>query len=165
MQNFSVQAAKIVGTPSQKTWSQVHTFFPEDSLKKEKRGILLAVLSFAGIGEGIEALSVGREILLRLHEEYYGQTEVPVLEQLRKAVGRVCQEFAQEEQKLEICAGVLLGDVLYLAISGGGQVWLKRQDALGRVLEGNGEVVDGSGLLEEGDVLVLGTSSFFGALG
>lgn len=165
MQNFSVQAAKIVGTPSQKTWSQVHTFFPEDFKKKEKRGILLAVLSFAGIEEGIEALSAGREILSRLHEEYYGQIEIPVLEQLKRAVNRVCQEFTGEEQKLEICAGVLLGDVLYLVISGGGQVWLKRQGVLGRALEGNGEVIDGSGLLEEGDILVLGTSSFFRALG
>ena len=69
---YTVETAKIVGSPADGFWSQIHTFFPQDDLKKEKRGILLAVLVVSGVEEGIEAVAQGREILGRLHEEYYG---------------------------------------------------------------------------------------------
>ena len=36
--NFNLQIAKVVGTPFDGFWSQVHTFSPEEPEKKEKRG-------------------------------------------------------------------------------------------------------------------------------
>lgn len=168
MKNFSVQVAKIVGTPNQKSWSQVYTFFPEDEEKKRKRGVLLAGLSFL-TQEEIGTIEAGREIITRLQEEYYGETETAVMEKLTEAVRKIAQEFTNQEEKLEICAVCLIKNTLYLAIFGNGQIWLKRQGLLGKVLEGDppvgGQVSNASGLVEEGDLLLLGTSSFFSLLG
>jgi len=164
MENLTLRIAKIVGTPTANSWSQVHTFFPEESEKKERRGIFLGVLSFSGGGEGVEAVSFGREILSRLHEEYFGELETPAMEKLSQAVSKVASEFSKEGQNLEVVAAALLKNVLYLACSGSGQVWVKRGGALQKVLEGKEEIETASGILKEDDFIVLGTSAFFALL-
>ncbi|MFZ5365852.1 MAG: hypothetical protein ACOZBZ_00985 [Patescibacteria group bacterium] len=167
MKDYIVRVAKIVGSPAPNFWSQVHTFFPEDQKKRNLRGIFLGVLSFSGKGEGVEAVSVGREILSRLHEEYYGELETPAMEKLKQAVSKVVSEFSRpgEGQSLKVVAGVVLGDVLYLTSSGLGQAWIKRGGLMQMVLESSeSEVETASGFLEEGDFIVLGTNSFFDLL-
>lgn len=162
--NFSVQTAKIVGTPDQTTWSQVYTFSPQETEKRKTRGILLTVLSFSEKTQKAETVSTGREIISRIHEEYYGQTEKKPLEELSGAVGKVCQEFSNEEQSLEIYAACLVENVIYLALFGKGQVWLKRQGLVGKILEGNSQKVEtGSGFIQKDDLLLLGSTSFFTA--
>lgn len=166
MKSLSMKLAKIVGTPTLKNWSQVYTFFPEDEVKRKQRGTLLAVLFFSFSSSTEETTATGREILLRLHEEYYGQTQEPVLERLTKTIEKVCQEFSTEEQRLEIVAAVQLENILYLASFGAGEVWLKRGGALGKVLEGREkEGQNASGFVEEEDLIVLGTAFFFQTLG
>ncbi len=171
MENLTLRIAKIVGTPTANSWSQVHTFFPEESEKKEKRGIFLGVLSFSGVEEGVEAVNFGREILSRLHEEYFGELETPAMEKLSQAVSKVASEFSKEGQNLEVVVAALLENVLYLACSGSGQVWVKRGGALQKVLEGKdlpagrqGRIETASGILEENDFIVLGTGAFFALL-
>lgn len=170
MKELTVRVAKIVGSPTTNFWSQVHTFFPEDVQKSKLRGIFLGVLSFSGRGEGVEAVSVGREILSRLHEEYYGELETPAMEKLEQAISKVTLEFSKEGQSpapdgagqgLEIVAGAVLGDILYLVSFGFGQAWIKRGNLMQKVLEGKKEVETASGFLKDGDFLVLGTGSFF----
>lgn len=160
---FVFEVAKVVGTPSDGLWSQVHTFFPEKGEKKEKRGDLLAVLVLSGVPEGVEAIAAGREVLARLHEEYYGNLQENPFERLKAAVAKV----GEENGNLEIVAAVLFGPALYLAILGEGQVVLKRGEKLGRLLRGKEglEVEAASGYLQENDLLVLGSNHFFKVVG
>lgn len=164
MEKLTVKIARLVGTPNQHSWSQVHSFIPEDKEKREKRGILLAVLSFSG-EEGVEAVATGREILARFHEEYYGETETKIFTQLSRAVGKIEEEFAQPERKLEIAAGVIAGEAAYLVVKGGGRILLKRNSAVQTLVKGNQEKIEtASGYLQLGDLLVLGTSLVFQVL-
>jgi len=155
--NFALQSAKIVGTPSSSRWSQTHCFSSEESEKKEKRGDLLAVLVIQGLGDGIEAVAAGREILGRLHEEYYGNLEGSAFERLGEAVKKVCQE----QGGVEIVAAALVGEVIYLAVFGKGKILLKREDKLGVVLEGGGDLVTASGFIKDNDLIILGSEKFF----
>ncbi|RJR26037.1 hypothetical protein C4578_00145 [Candidatus Microgenomates bacterium] len=158
---FVLQVAKVVGNPSDGFWSQVHTFFPEDQEKKEKRGDLLAVLVLAGVPEGIEAVAAGREVLARLHEEYYGNLEGTAFERLTSAVSKI----TSENQDIEIIAAVLFEKVLYLAIYGEGKVCLKRGDRFSQILKGDGDLQTASGVLEENDLVVIGSKKFFNVVG
>lgn len=158
---FVLQVSKVVGTPSDGFWSQVHTFFPEDQEKKEKRGDLLAVLVLAGVPEGIEAVAAGREVLGRLHEEYYGNFTGSPFERLTSTI----EKITQENQDLEIIAGVLFDKVLYLAVYGEGKVCLKRGDKFGLIIKGNGELQTASGVLEENDLVIIGSKKFFSVVG
>lgn len=162
MKNLTVRIAKLVGTPSASSWSQIHTFFPEDPQKLQKRGNFLVVLTFSGMGDGIEAVALGREILSRLHEEYYGEIETVALAKLTKAVETVILEFSKENRTLEIIAGAILSDVLYLAISGQGEAWVKRDGFFQQVLVGSKQGVENaSGFIKPGDILIFGTDSLF----
>lgn len=163
-QNLTVRLARITGTPDKTHWSQTHTFFPEEDEKQKKRGVLLASLSFSGPEDGVEMVAMGREILSRLQEEFYGQLDDSTFERLAMAVEKVCQEFSQDEQKLEIVAGSLLGEVLSLASRGGGQVWIKREGVFQKVLEGSQDIERASGFLKAGDLIILGTAFFFEGL-
>lgn len=158
-ESFLIETAKIVGASSSDCWSQVHTFFPEDAEKKEKRGGLLAVLVIKEVSEGVEAVAVGREILGRLHEEYYGSLEGSAFEGLGKAVEKVCRE----NRNLEITAVSVLGDVLYLAVCGQGRVILIREKKTGLVLSGEeGALVKtASGYIRDNDFFLIGSKAFF----
>lgn len=158
---FSFEVAKVVGTPDDGFWSQIHTFFPEEGEKKKKRGDLLAVLVLTGVPEGVEAVAAGREVLGRLHEQYYGNLEGNPFERLKASL----EQLSRENDNLEIVAAVLFGQALYLAILGQGQVFLKRGEKLGRLLKGEGELKTASGYLKENDLLVLGSSHFFKIVG
>lgn len=155
--NFLVETAKIVGAPAEGCWSQIHSFFPEDFAKKEKRGSLLSVLVLTGVSEGVEAVAAGREILGRLHEEYYGNLEGSAFVRLSAAVEKV----AGENEGLELVAASVLGDVLYLATAGCGRVLLKRGEKVGWILGGEENLQTVSGFLQENDLLVLGSARFF----
>lgn len=163
MRRFLLETAKIVGTATEKSWSQVHLFSPADAEKQKLRGELLAVLSLSGLGEGVEAVTAGREVISRLHEEYYGNLQGKALERLKTAVKTVFSEAAAEAE-IEIGAAALVGDVLYLAIAGKGQAVLQRDNKMGIILQGNEEVVTASGYLEDDDLFLLGTTGFFQAV-
>lgn len=161
MTAFKFEIAKIVGKPAENLWSQVHNFNPDDPEKKEKRGELLAILVLRGVPEGIEAIAAGREVLGRLHEEYYGNLEGSAYERLTAAVRKVCQE----NENLEIVAAALCRQALYLALISRGKVLLKRGASLGILLNGEGEFKSASGQLQENDQLVLGSGQFFNLIG
>lgn len=160
MEKLTVQIAKLVGTPNQHSWSQVHSFIPEEEEKKRKRGILLAVISFSG-EEGVEAVATGREILSRFHEEYYGETETKIFTRLTQAVEEVNEEFFSRFAG-EIITAALVENIAYLVVKGRGRILLKRGDAVQTLLEGNEKkLATASGYLEEGDLIILGTNLLF----
>lgn len=158
------QLAKVVGTPSDQSWSQVHSFRPEEEEKLSSRGHLLAVLSLSGAGEGVTAVETGREAISRLHEEYYGELERQPLAAIEAATEKVAAEVS-DDTAVEIVAAALIGSALYLAAVGKSQAALMRQLKMGKLLVGQDEVTSASGYLEAGDLLLLGSSKFFNLVG
>jgi len=164
MKSYAFRLAKIVGTATTNGWSQIHTFTPEEVEKKEKRGTLLSVIMFSKKESEVEALNFGREIISRLHEEYYGDESGPILPHLTAVLKKINEEFGIEE-KLEVVSGVITNDVLYLAILGGGKILMKRGSSLEVILSGQvAQVESASGYLQDSDWLVFGTSDFYAAL-
>jgi hypothetical protein len=164
MEKLTVKIAKLVGTPDQDSWSQVHTFIPEDEEKRKKRGILLAVFSFSN-GEGTEAVATGRELLSRFHEEFYGETEEKVFTCLKSAMIKIDEEFTRPERNLEIAACVIIENLAYLAVKGKGKILLKREGVFQTLVKGNEvEIETASGQVKEGDLILLGTSFLFQVL-
>lgn len=152
--------AKIVGTPSDKAWSQVHNFTPLEEEKKIRRGALLAVLSIQEESEGVESIEAGREILARLHEEYFGHEVASPFEQLKSAVSLVAKEFTP--LNLGVIASVVWKNYIYFCIFGAGRVFVWRDGKLTQLLSGSEQsVVSLSGAPRNGDIFVLGTDTFF----
>lgn len=145
--------AKIVGTSTDNNWSQIHAFLPDDLEKKSRRGQLLAAISLAGLGEGMDPVVVGREIISRLHEEYYGDLGGSPFEKLRLAVSKAAAEVSPEIE-IEIAAAAFREETLYLAIIGQGEVIFQRDGRTATILSGSGNA---SGYLKDGDIFFLGT--------
>ena len=161
MEKLTVKITKLVGTPNKHSWSQVHSFIPEDEEKRKKRGILLAVFSFSG-EEGVEAVATGKEILSRFHEEYYGETEANIFTRLKETVTKIDEEFTQPERNLEIVACVIVKDLAYLVVKGEGRILLKRGAAFQTLIKGSEiDIETASGRVNEGDLILLGTSFLF----
>lgn len=166
MESLTFETAKIVGAPSRQDSAWAYTFSPEEEEKKRKRGTLLAAFSLrCQEAKETEVAALGKEVILRLHEEYYGQAEGSAFLRLKETIEKICQEFGSAEQVLQIGAAVLGENILYLAIFGEAEVWLKRGEVLSRILRGEpGRVQSASGFLQKGDWLVLGTDHFFSLL-
>jgi hypothetical protein len=136
--------------------------------KYEKRGRLYAVISTKKLeeekakGQTIDNVSAGREVLSRLHEEYFGKTTESCFDTLKNAVTRVVEEFGNGQTTIEIIAVAHVGGVIYTTATGGAQLAILREGGFARILASKGkEVVTASGYPRQGDVLVLGTSAFF----
>jgi hypothetical protein len=162
--SFNVTSAKLTGNPSKSGWSQVHDFVPEDPEKRKLRGHLYAVISTSRAPSDIDAVAVGRELLLRLHEEYFGDMKASSFNALRAAVEKVSGEFSSELGQIEIAAVCLVDSLVYSAAVGGGQVAIFRKGMLANILESKKETVSVSGHPQEEDVLVAGTREFFDAI-
>lgn len=164
MKKFLLETAKIVGTATDQAWSQVHTFSPTEAAKLRQRGQFLAVISLAEPEEGVEVVTAGKEIISRLHEEYYGHLEEKAIDQLKKALEQVLGEVG-EGAKVEIGAAALIGETLYLAIVGKGKILVQREGKVATILLGEGEKIEvASGQVKNGDMFLLGSQKFFSLL-
>jgi len=161
---MKLEIVKIVSAPVGGNWSQVHVFTPEAEEKLQKRGQIFAVFSLKSLSLGSEEeiASVGKELISRLHEEYYGALENTPFSQLKRAQERVLKEILPEA-KIEIVSGVAAEDVLYFGITGLGKIVLCRGGKIGFILQGEKEnlVKMASGFLKPGDIFILGTKNFF----
>lgn len=158
---FIFETAKIVGSPSGDCWSQIHTFSPQDKEKKEKRGDLLAIFVITGLNKEIESIALGREVLGRLHEEYYGNLQENAFSRLSLSVKKISQEY----DNLDLVVASVLWDVIYFSILGKGKVLLKRENKIGLVLQGDGGLKTASGKIYDNDFFIMGSESFFNATG
>ena len=155
-------SAKLTGTPNESGWSQVHDFIPEDSEKVRTRGRLFAVVSTKKGEVGVEAITSGRELIARLHEEYFGNIEAKPFSALSAATGKVISEFKNSYGEVEIVACAIVGDVVFSSAGGGGQVVICRNGSLATILASQNEnIVSASGFPKSGDMVMLGTKSFF----
>lgn len=170
---FSVTLAKIVGSASEKRWSQVHTFRPAG----EKVFVLGELFLVVGLdasekkGDDLDIASFGKEFIQRFHEQYYGSEDgSSVLKHISKAVKEIVGEFGNV--KVELVAGAIVPTqdfeklgVLYLASIGGCSALLIRKQKAYKLIDGRGadfsEPVCVNGFVENGDMIFLGTGDFF----
>src|SRR3989344_5088828 len=116
--SFQIVSSKVTGKPDRGGWSQVYDFKPAGEVKLKKLGHFFALISThasrdqpGGMDSGghgdIDNVIVGREILARLHEEYFGKypdnfsasldSDVKPLLLIKNAVGSVMSEFSEME--------------------------------------------------------------------
>lgn len=159
---FKISLAKLTGAPGKSGWSQIHDFTPEDPEKLRIRGRLIAVIATPSFDGNLDAISQGREVLTRIHEEYFGNLEQGAFEALKSSIERVISEFEDSLGRVEVSAIVIVGDVVYSVATGGAQVSLIRNNMLAKILVSkNSETISASGYPKEKDILILGTSRFF----
>ena len=159
MEKFLLHSAKIVGTPTETSGSWVHTFSPQETEKILKRGHLLAVIGLMEFTGMSEIAAVGKEIISRLHEEYYGDLESSPFQQLQGALNKVSQEAKEgTEFKLDIGAVGVVDNILYAVVNNGGKLMINRNGEIKPLLDETNTL---SGYLQNGDMFLLGTGEFF----
>ena len=158
-QEYTLSVGKITGSPGEQTWSQIHAFIPEDGSKRKSHGSLVAVISLSS-QEPTDIASFGKEVILRLHEEYYAKKHPSPLATLKAALKIVDQQMGVDI-KLNITAGVFLDNVLYLGIFGSGSVKIQRGPDLATILSSKESSAFASGFLHDGDRVVIATLRFF----
>lgn len=144
---------KIVGGGGEKNWGQVCKF-----------GAELVVV--AGCEQGAE---VGKEILRRINELYYGKEGGEVLQKLKGAVTRVKEEFGEAQ----IGVMSLVGEEIYLAVTAEIGVWVGKGEKEGWLVKvgpayteaSAGKVVAMYGKAEEGEIVVMGNKKFWSKMG
>ncbi len=165
-------SAKLTATPGADGWAQVHEYTPEEPEKLALRGRLFAVIATRRVeaasgpdlrpGGGFDVLSSGRELLGRLHEEYYGSLESSSFISLKNAVEKVTKEFKDSWGDVEIAACAFIGEVVYSAAGGGSRVVICRDGAMATILESSESgVISASGYPKVGDVILAATKEFF----
>jgi len=166
VQALEVSSAKLTGNPDDSGWAQVHQFSPQDEEKLSARGCLFAVISTARQEEGVESVVAGRELISRLHEEYFGEITKPAFSALKEAVDKVIEEFTASWGEVEIAAAVYLNGVVYSVCGGGARAVLFRDGMLADILESSGSprAISASGYPNDGDIFLLATKSFFDSL-
>lgn len=166
---FYISSAKLTGNPDASGWTQVHDFTP-DKEKLETRGRLFTVISALEQdkdppADGLRSIAAGREILTKIHEEYFGETKTSAFNALKRALEKVLDEFSSWG-RVEIASAAVVDNIVYSAIGGGGEVAVFRNGALATILESKkGEVISASGYPREGDMFLLATERFFKEIG
>ncbi len=162
---FNYTSTKVVGNPDASGWVQVHDYVPDSQEKIIHRGRLYAVISTQSlVNDGQfgqndkQRLEMGREILARLHEEYYGQLEGTAFNCLIGAVSRVSSEFTSRLMNVEIGACVFLGDNLLGACANGAVLLVLRHGQLVPLISTQrGNHLSVSGKIFTGDKYIVGT--------
>jgi len=162
---FALEVKQILGTPSDFAWSQVHHFSPQEKDKQEKRGELVFLVSLKLSSEADSKASVvGREIISRIYEEYFGSFENKPMDQLKQAFLKVGQEklqFFKSPENLSLIALVFWKEVIYIAIWSSGSVLLRRNKKTATLVQGKkSEVCLASGFFKQNDLFFISTSDF-----
>lgn len=156
---WNVTLGKVIGEPDNLGWTQIYEFKPQDELLLKIRGQVWAIISINS-HSGNDQVFSGREIISRLHEEYFGKRQVDALPALKRSIEVVSEEFS-DTGKLEITAICLIDEIVYLIASGGARIFLLREGNLVPLLENGSEVISASGTPKDKDLFVLGTQHFF----
>jgi len=148
------------------------SFDPNDKLMEEQRGKLFAVLDISGKGVPQSNLTSGAKLIFDvLKETYFGELEGTPLQALEKAFHTAKENvlkmpldsgnISPHPLDINLVTAVLWGKVLYIAQFGTCAAYIiKETSALNIGKSSEGEVVVSSGIVEKGDVLVLGSGGF-----
>ena len=138
--SFEIISAKLTGNPDATGWAQVYEFSPEDEEKHRLRGKLFAVISTSTKEVGMDTILAGREVLSRLHEEYFGESSGSSFSRLKISVEKVTDEFASWED-IQIACVSYVNNVFNVAAGGGARIVVLRQGDLSTILQSqSGEV-------------------------
>lgn len=150
----------LTGTPDRTGWSQTHFFNSKDTSSLLSKNELFVVLSIGG-EQSIEKTRLSRELLGRLYKNYVEAPEGPYLS-LKKAVSRGLNDYSGSLGTIETAILVPVNNVLYMIATGGAGVVVIRNGRLIPIIDFRlQEQNQASGLLQDLDTLVLGTSKFF----
>ena len=165
-------SSKVTGTPSASGWVQIHEFTPIEEEKIKSRGHLFLVIATKRLEEAsgpeglrpggeVSEIIAGREIISRFQEEYYGDLAQKPFEALKKSVEKIIAEFKTNFGDIEVSACALVGEIIYSAASGGGQVVILRDGMLAAILASVDDgVITASGYPKKGKFLPLGPKEF-----
>jgi hypothetical protein len=154
-------SAKVTATPGPSGWAQVYEFTSEDPDKILKKGKLYSIIATKKGDSGIDSIAAGRELVGRLHEEYFGSGDEKPFNALRNAIQKVITEFRQKWGDVEIAVCSQVAGVVYSAAGGGSRVIIARGGATATILASSDEVIAASGYPKLGDTILLATKSFF----
>lgn len=158
-----LRLAKIVGTASETTWSQV-LVFPElkvgDALAKEQ---LLAAIAVRRTSEGVDVGAVGRAILATLQEDYFAASSDDVGVRLEEVVAAALEG---NEVEVDLAVGILKDQRgTFVSYRGGVLMW--RRAEVGWIIPVKNELPHNPavdmrvGEMQFGDKVVLGTAALF----
>lgn len=172
MAELDINLAKLIGSPGETSWAQVHEFAPDDVEKLKLRGRLIAVIATTSPRkeatpetESLDSVVAGRELLTRFHEEYFGNTEKTAFNALNDSVEKVITEFSENWGDVEIAAASIVDGVIYTACGGGGEAAIFRNGMFAKVLVSKKDgPASASGHPKENDIFLLGTKRAFSTL-
>ncbi len=146
----------ITGNPEGSSWSQVHEV--REKVESPNRGNLIICLSVS-VADEVTRVSLGKEILQRIEEEYFGNNTLTLYNSL-KATLEVIQRQYKDHQISVVAVSVFEG-VVFAAAVGFAKVEIYRDRVLSKILESGDSTVVVSGHSKEGDVLIIGTKAYF----
>lgn len=151
---MEIYVGKIVGRINGKRWAQVHDFV------HETRGRLVVAASLAAKEEKteVEMVEMGRELLARVHELYFGKLEDEAMVSLKQAVETMETEF----EGVEMVVLAVVGEALYVVANVGG-AWAKMKGKEGWIIrpDAGPGVKMLSSWIKNQETLVLGNSRFW----
>ncbi len=168
---LSIKFQKIIGDSifPPGVFSGTAIFEREDETTRAHRGKLFTLLSIIG-PKNFDAVLSSKMILDCLEEEYFREIEGSPLGALERAAVSASHRFidltlgesaVSGSAEFNLVLAVSWGQVLYLCKIGSAAVYLLRGGIVKEITMGDEtQVSTASGLVVEGDVLILGTRSF-----
>lgn len=158
---MEIKTGKIVGVAGPKWWGQVHDF---TAVNEAEKGRLVAAVSvYAAQNEETRGMiELGREVLNRMHERYFGAVGEGAFPALKGMLAGIREEFGEG---IAVAAGVFAGEYIYLGVAGEAGIWIKKKEGEGWVVKpedrGEGEARVFSGKATGEMSLVLGNRGFW----
>ena len=157
---LEIVTAKLSGKPNDSGWVQLYEFKSQEPEKIKTRGELFAVIATSLPKQGVDVVLAGREVITRLHEEYFGRLQESAFEALKNAVKKVIEEFSSWED-VEIGALSYLSNCVYLVCGGGAKISVLRYQTLAPILlSEKGGVAAASGYPRADDIFIVATKEF-----
>lgn len=148
--------SEITGTPEKNSWVQV-LIAKKEILDKGRLFFLLGIKS-----PNIEEISVVGKKLAQDFEETYIEAKENAFGSLKIALEKINN---QDNQEVEIAAGVLVDNVLYLGVLGKAKILLTRGGKVVNLISGEEQITTVSGIVQDRDLLFFCTSHFAALLG
>ncbi len=160
---LDLKSAKIVATPSSSGWAQVYDFVPSDPQTLNDKGSLFVVIATTTqTNSGVEMMTLGRQFLSKLHNDYFNNQEDKPFEALKNAATTVLSAFGSIWADVEIAACVTLKDIVYAVAAGGSRVVISRNGSQATILNSiDGSVISASGFSKNGDAVLIASKAFF----
>ncbi len=161
---LEVKVAKLEGSPAAERGKFVQVFeveLPEGEEFPPERGQLFAVVDLTA-DHSQDPEVVGKLVWDTLAEEYYAEEDETPVQALERAVYAVREKLQtiSANMSLDLGAAAFRGEVVYYARLGHPALYFRRGEETFDLLQGAEAVSVGSQILEEGDVLILGSPAF-----